>query len=272
MNELVLEDALTRPLGDVLERFRTEGFAAMGPVLSRQGLEALRARADDVMLGLVPQSILDALFFQHDAPSGRYDDLVLGQGYVGPSLDYRKVEKLEHEPLFRDFIDNPVFRRVARALIEGDVVIYRAVLFTKGAGGGTFQPFHQDGGTFWGVDRAPFLQIWTALDDAPFDAGCVEFMPRTHLAGLATPLGGVVPANVFTERGVGEKDVVSMPARAGEAILIHNHVWHRSGHNTTGRTRRAMTVCYMTGATRCLRKKRAPRSFFHVFRDRDEAT
>ena len=54
-------------------------------------------------------------------------------------------------------------------------------------------------------------------------------------------------------------------ARAGEALLLHNHVWHRSSANATSAPRRAFTVCYMDARTRCLRRKRAPRSFVEVF-------
>ena len=76
-----------------------------------------------------------------------------------------------------------------------DITLYRAFLMNKHAGGGSDLPWHQDGGEFWGLDRDPSLQIWTALDDAPFGGGCVEVLPGTHRGGLATPLGGVVPAN-----------------------------------------------------------------------------
>jgi ectoine hydroxylase-related dioxygenase (phytanoyl-CoA dioxygenase family) len=58
---------------------------------------------------------------------------------------------------------------------------------------------------------------------------------------------------------------VSVPAAAGDVVLIHNHVWHRSGRNRTGRPRRALTVCLMSAATRCLRKRRAPREFYALF-------
>jgi len=61
---------------------------------------------------------------------------------------------------------------------------------------------------------------------------------------------------------------VALPAIAGEVILIHNQVWHRSGVNRTDRPRRALTVCYMSAETRCLRKKRAPRRFVRVFEQR----
>jgi ectoine hydroxylase-related dioxygenase (phytanoyl-CoA dioxygenase family) len=142
------------------------------------------------------------------------------------------------------------------------VSIYRAILMTKAAKGGTVLPFHQDAGKFWGLDRDPPIQIWTALDDAPIEAGCVEVLPGSHKAGLVTPLGGLVPED--RSRGV-EASVVKVPARAGDVIVLHNHVWHRSGVNTTGHTRRAFSVCYMSAETKCTRKKRAPRTFTRVF-------
>lgn len=244
-----------------LAAYRRDGYARLGPVLAGGALADLRARADAIMLGEV---VYPGLFFQHDAASGRYEDLQLGVGWKGPSLGYRKIEKLEKDPLFLAWIQNPLFARVARAVVGEAVTLYRAVLFTKGSAGGTALPWHQDGGRFWGLDRDPVLQIWTALDDAPAAAGCVEVLPASHRDGLATPLGGVIPEPVLAARGA-EAGAVPLPARAGEAILLHNHVWHRSGVNTTGVPRRAFTVCYMDAETRCLRRKRAPRSFVRVF-------
>jgi ectoine hydroxylase-related dioxygenase (phytanoyl-CoA dioxygenase family) len=132
----------------------------------------------------------------------------------------------------------------------------------KHAGGGTDLPWHQDGGNFWGLDRDPLLTIWTALDDAPEDGGCVEVFEGSHVAGLATPLGGVVPDDKIAER---RPTATTLPALAGEVILLHNHVWHRSGRAMRGAPRRALSVCYMDGRTRCIRKKRAPRTFVRVF-------
>lgn len=246
-------------LDEVLAAFAAEGWARVGRVVSDATLAALRERADDLMLGRV---VHEGLFFQHDAPTGQYGDLEYGKGWQGPSVDYRKLEKLELDPLFRAFLANPLFERIARALIDGPIALYRAALFGKGAAGGSELPWHQDGGRFWGVDRPPTLQIWTALDDAPAAAGCLEVAPGTHRAGLATPLGGVVPADrVHAYDG----PRLLVPAVAGEVLLVHNHLWHRSGRNDTGRPRRAVTLCLMSAATRCLRKKRAPRQFHVLF-------
>ncbi len=262
---MLLPGAESIDIDAAVAHLRTFGYARVGRVASDAVLEQLRARADDVMLGRVTYP---GLFFQLDTETGNYGDLTYGQGYQGPSLNYRKIEKLEKDPIYLAWLENPVFERIARTVIEGDIAIYRAVLMSKARRGGTHLPWHQDGGRFWGLDRDPELQIWTAIDDAPIDAGCVEVVPRSHLRGLATPLGGVVPANKLAEHEAlsdSTSAIVPLPARAGEVLLIHNYLWHRSGINTTDGPRRAFSVCYMSAATKCLRKKREPRNFHRVW-------
>lgn len=245
-----------------LAAYAEHGYAPLGRVITDEALEALRARSDDLMLGRVTYP---GLFFQRDTETGRYDDLEFGKGWQGPSLNYRKIEKLEKDPVFWSLLQNPLFERIARAVLgEASVTLYRAVLFNKAARGGTVLPWHQDGGRFWGIDRDPVLQVWVAIDDAPAAAGCVEMVPGTHKAGFATPLGGLVPEALCTAMGA-EARAVPVPARAGDAMLIHNAVWHRSGVNHTDAPRRAFTACYLDGETRCLRTKRAPRQFVKVF-------
>jgi hypothetical protein len=249
-------------LGSAIAHYEEHGWARLGRLCDDATLEALRARADQIMLGEVTYP---GLFFQHDSPSGRYEDLEYGKGWKGPSLAYRKVEKLELDPLYWNWITNDAFRRVAAEIYpEQDVTLYRAFLMNKHAGGGSDLPWHQDGGDFWGLDRDPVLQIWTALDDAPLTGGCLEFASGTHKPGLATPLGGVVPDDKLAILGAHYKpDCV--PAVAGEVLLIHNHVWHRSGRTHEGKPRRALSVCYMDGRTICRRRKRSPRTFVRVF-------
>lgn len=248
-------------LAEALAAFRRDGYARLGRLMSEACLAALRSRADDLMLGRVTHP---GLFFQLDTETGAYQDLTFGQGYQGPSHNYRKLEKLEKDELFLGWLRNPLFQQIAQAVLGESVVLYRAVLMNKAATGGTVLPWHQDGGKFWGLDREPTLQIWTALDDAPLAAGAVEVLPGSHLSGLATPLGGVVPEPMVHAQRAKER-CVALAAQAGEVVLLHNHVWHRSLVNRTGKPRRAFSVCHMTADTRCTRRKRAPREFFRVF-------
>lgn len=262
-------DADALDLAPFVEAYRRDGFALIPGVASRATLAALTARAHAIMTGALDHR---PFFFQHDAATGRYEDAPLGQGWVGPSPAYRKIEKLERDPVFLRWIENPLFARIARALIGPEVALYRAILMTKPARtergpGGTVLPWHQDAGALWGLDQSPRVQLWTALDDAPLAAGCMAFAPGTHLDGLASPLGGIVPEAVHAAHPAA-LDPVFVPARAGDVVLLDNLVWHASALNTTPHTRRAFSVCFMDPSTRCTRK-RAPRSFPRVFVPRD---
>ncbi len=139
-------------LEPALAAYRRDGIARLGRVIDPAFLASLRERSDDLMLGRLR---IDGLFFQHDSATGRYEDVPYGRGYEGPSTRYRKLEKLERDDRFRALLENPLFERIARALIGPSVSIYRAVMFNKAPRDGSPLPWHQDAGRFWGLDRDP---------------------------------------------------------------------------------------------------------------------
>lgn len=246
----------------ILADYNEQGYARLGMVAAPHELAILRARIDGVMMG---EHKVDGMFFQKDTDTGRYEDLHFRKGYEGPTLNYRKIEKLELDPVFRAWANHQLFEKIAKAWYGDRVTIYRALVFNKAAEtGGSYLPWHQDGGKFWGLDREPTLQIWTALDDAAEDGGCIELIAQSHKRGLVTPLGGVIQPN-HLEREEAEKRALALPVKAGEVLLIHNHVWHRSRRSQSGKPRRGLTVCYMHADTKCLRTKREPRRFYPVF-------
>ncbi|WP_370452504.1 phytanoyl-CoA dioxygenase family protein, partial [Corallococcus sp. CA054B] len=61
------------------------------------------------------------------------------------------------------------------------------------------------------------------------------------LEGLGAPCRGPRDAQAPArgEAADAEAHVVPLPVRAGEALLVHNHVWHRSGRGRPGQRRRA---------------------------------
>ena len=241
--------------------WRSEGWALLPRVASAQTLARLRARSEDIVAG---RSGIEGLFFQPDTPTGRYEDLTFGRGYAGPDIAYRKIEKLERDPAFRAWLENRLFARMVGDVTGPGARLYRATIFWKAAGVGSDLPWHQDGGKFWGLTRDPAIQIWTALDDAPLEAGCVVVLPRSHRPGLATPLGGIVPAANVAAADAAAREV-AVPVAAGDVLLLHNYLWHRTGPNRSRHPRRAFTTAYLHPDTRCRRKKRAPRVFEPLF-------
>ncbi len=255
------ERGMDLDLSGPLKQFAEHGFARLGPVLTDRGAEQLADRAQALMLGEHPDP---GLFFQHDSPTGRYEDLVFNAGWVGPSSAYRKLERMELDPVFRSWIENPLFARLAREQLGETVRLYRSVLWNKAPHRGMAVPWHQDDGRFWGLNQPPFLQVWTALDDAPTEAGCLEVVPGSHHAGLATPEGGTIPPDRFLAMNA-EECTVKLPVRRGEAVLVHNHTWHRTGRNRTDRPRRALSLSLLGSEVHCTRKRRAPRQFPRLF-------
>ncbi len=242
-----------------LASFQLDGVARLGRVLSDAGADGLCAAADELMAEYAPE-----LFYQHDAPSGRYEDLDFRSGWVGASRRYRKIERLERVPAFAAWINNALFGRIAHRVLGDDVRLYRAVLWNKAPSVGVEVPWHQDDGRFWGLDRPPILQVWTALDDAPAASGCLEVVPGSHHGGLASPEGGTVTAGALAAADA-ERRALALPAVRGECILVHNHLWHRTGPNQTEAPRRALSVSFLSGDTRCRRRRRSPRRFARLF-------
>src|SRR5262245_52498078 len=97
-----------------IAHYEAQGYARLGRVLDDEGLSQLQERSVELMTGKVSYP---GLFFQMDATTGRYEDAPLGLGWQGPSLAYRKLEKLEKDDRFCAWLRNPLFERIVRAKI-----------------------------------------------------------------------------------------------------------------------------------------------------------
>jgi len=238
-----------------LADFERDGLLRLGRVVTSGELAGLRQRIDQIMLGEV--SYPDMLM-QLDSDTGRYEDAPeQTTGFKGATLSYRKIEQLERDPRFLRYLQKPLFRAIARRFIGPDVTAYRSMFMNKPAHQGTLLPWHQDGGENWGLDRDPPITLWLALDDATRENGCVEVVPGTHRLGLLSARGHTITE----EQAVRHCSVgaVHLELLAGECVLLHNFLLHRSGRNDTPRPRRAFSVCLMDARTRI---KHAPSTTF----------
>ena len=105
-------------------------------------------------------------------------------------------------------------------------------------------------GAGWGIDRNPILTVWTALDEATAANGAMEIVPGSHLHGVINERHFLSAEEEARYAPPGK--VEPLEAEAGEAVLLHNLLLHRSGTNPTDRPRRAFSVTYMEAGTRTL--------------------
>ena len=227
------------------EHFEKHGYVTLGSLLSTSELSGLQRRAEDLMMGDVT---IPGVTFQLD---GRTEEYKLESRTVGPSkksLDYRRLDELHNDPLFLEYMQNPVFQQLTRHYIGENVSIFRSMFMNKPASKGTELPWHQDVGVGWGIDSTPATTVWTALDDATIESGCMQIVPGSHKLGVLNE-GHFISEEEQQQYCKPEK-IFDLEVRAGEAVLIHNLMLHRSGVNSTDNPRRAFSVAYMDASTR----------------------
>ena len=228
-------------------QFEEQGYLRLGSVLDASELAALQQRMDDIMLGRIRNPSLQ---FQLDT-GGRYEELPDAVAELTTvTLAYRKVQGLESDPLVLDLIRRDLFREICARQYgrHASVSIFRAMMMNKPASQGTHLPWHQDAGDVWKLDRDPVVTIWIALDAATRSSGCLEIVAGSHKLGLLSKNGSTISAH-HAAIHCPDEAVTFVEVEAGEALLLHNWLLHRSGINRTGAPRRALTTCYMDGRT-----------------------
>ncbi len=230
-------------------RFQEDGYVNLGRVLNDADLAALQQRIDDIMLGRANVDY-DRILMQLDSDTGRYDDAgEQSHGLKKATLNYRKVENLELDPLFLAYMQRPVFGD-ACARIYGagaDISVFRAMFMNKPAHKGTLLPWHQD--RWHKLDRDPFLTVWTALDPATRENGCVQVIPGSHRKLINPDHEWGFLTEALAEEFCPADQAIHLELEAGEAMLLHNWLLHASDRNNSAQSRRAFSVCYMEAST-----------------------
>lgn len=244
------------------ERYERNGYLRLGKLLLNDELAALQTRINDIMLGTADVPY-DQMLMQLDSADGQYNNAgVQSRGHKGATLAYRKIQDLERDPLFLAYLRRPIFQNLCARVYGANAPIaaFRAMFMNKPAHQGTFLPWHQD--RWSSLDRDPLVTVWTALDPATRNNGCVQVIEQSHQLGLLNPdhpSGFVSPEQA--EKVLAGNPVGFVELEPGEAVLLHNWLLHSSDVNQTGVSRRAFSVCYMDGRTQAKNGEAYPPMF-----------
>ena len=225
-------------------QFMEQGYLRLGKLLSPDELAAIQQRIDDIMLGKIRY---DNMRFQLD-PRYTGGGMTRTVGNEEATLNYRRIDDLEQDPLFLAYIQKPLIRQITRRYIGEDVAIFRSMFMNKPAERGTELVWHQDIGVGWKIDTNPTTTVWTALDVATVQSGCMQIVPGSNNLGILNERH--FTSDEDQAKYTRDEDVIDLEAEAGEAILLHNFLLHRSGVNMTTAPRRAFSATYMDVTTR----------------------
>lgn len=235
--------------------FEQQGYLRLGKVASDETIVAMQKRINEIMLGEANLDY-DRMLMQLDSSDGAYDSAgEQTRGHKGSTLNYRKIQLLERDPVFLEYMQRPIFAEAARHFY-GDlpVAVFRAMFMNKPAGRGTVLPLHQD--RWRALDRDPKLTIYTAMDAANEANGCIEIIAGTQhtILNPKHPSGFLTEEMAQTFENDPRRELLIL--EAGDVVLMHPWTLHASGINKTDQPRRAFSVCLMDARTMSLRYNR----------------
>lgn len=224
-------------------RFERDGFLVVEKVLTRERVEALRARFEPLFAGRFDTGVYPDEWYWRD-------------GMSLPDVTRHMANAWKAD------------LTVAALVLSED--IGRAGAFLAGWGGARlgqdtiwWKPpgakavaYHQDSSFMDFLAPARTVTCWVALDDTHRDAGTLEYAPGSHRWPL-TPIrdGFHAPEDyraamrqAAADAGVAPPQPAAVEVPAGSCVFHVGEVWHGSGPNRssgvggTGRIRRAVGV------------------------------
>jgi len=166
-------------------------------------------------------------------------ELPLGAPADG-QLSYRPMLHLASEEL-RSVATDQRWAGIVPPVVGPSARLYWEQGVAKPPGARTELPWHQDNG-YTPLVPEEYLTCWVALDDADESNGCLWLMPGSHRSGTRRHYdGGSGPFRVGYD---GDEQGVAAPVAKGSVLVFSSLLLHRSGPNSTERSRRAWIIQY----------------------------
>ncbi len=153
----------------------------------------------------------------------------------GPKL-CRSENLIPFHDGLRSLLTTGVMRDTASDLLGEPAVLYKEKINYKLAGGAGYSP-HQDAPAYPFVDQ--HVSCMVAIDDATVANGCLEVASGMHATVLPMDEAGCVRPDVAAAL-----PWTAVELRAGQTLWFHSRTPHRSGPNTSSRSRRALYPTY----------------------------
>jgi len=216
-------------LADIADDYQRCGYAVVANLFDAGEIEQWRSECERLW----------AMPGVHDASEFRVD---LRDTEFGGQVPERLDPVIDASPLFAALARDERILRVARDLLNEDVVLFKDKLIVK-APGTLGYPAHQDFSyiAFMGFPGDRQLAIAIAVDATNEPNGAVEVFSGYHMKLLPAAASD----KLLVDEGVLDPDsVVMVPMNPGDMLVLHGLCPHRSGPNRTDQPRRILFFTY----------------------------
>jgi ectoine hydroxylase-related dioxygenase (phytanoyl-CoA dioxygenase family) len=215
-----------------IEQYHREGYLIPSYRIETERIDQLRSTLDRLLRenpGVRPEKLVSAHI---EGPNG--------EGVRGS----RDFLALAHDPKILDIVAQ---------LIGDDVILWGCHIFCKPAHEGLETPFHQDG-HYWPIRPLATCSVWVALDASVHENGCLQVVPRSHLARRSYEhlhedrddlvLNQRLAADTFQQR-----DAVALELQPGQMSLHDVYMIHGANVNRSPNRRAGVALRYMPASS-----------------------
>lgn len=247
-----------------LERYKTDGFLVIEGFAEEQECDALRERAEQLVLEFEPAEVV-SIFTTHEQ-SRIADEYFMTSGdkirfffeekafLRDGTLKQRKersINKIGHalhdlDPVFSRFSRSDKIQEIAKVIGFAESHLVQSMYIFKQPNIGGEVSCHQDS-TFIYTEPTDIVGLWFALEDATVENGCLWTIPGGHKRGLKSrwvrsPVEGRMAFQVYDPEPWPEHELVPLEVPKGSLILLNGLLPHRSFENRSPRSRHAYTL------------------------------
>ena len=208
-----------------VQSFYDQGYICAGSVLTHHGLAQMREEAMEAW----------------DEENREFDE---SQTWLKNSLltnIHRRSNFIRRYYYHGPFVD------VAEQLVGPNLKGVTSQLSFKLRGNTKIAPWHQDNG-YGELDPYTAITCITALDDTDVESGCLWIIPGGHRLGQIDVSDQLTveskEAMVEVSIDMDETSAIPMPMKAGESLIFHGWMPHKSLGNTSNRDRRLLFLRY----------------------------
>ena len=177
-------------------------------------------------------------------------DVMVVKGAVRAASPLHAVNKIlnfENDPVLFEYVTHRPLLDAAAALVGSGLMSIATNVFNKPPGVDGRHPLHQDLLYFPLRPADAIVGVWTALEPATRENGCLCVIPGSQRGPLlhhADPDWEHVNKYFFGAEGVDLAARVHLPMEPGDTLLFHPLLLHGSGHNASSGFRRAISCHY----------------------------
>ena len=153
---------------------------------------------------------------------------------------------LTYDTSFLNYARNPDILDMVAQILGEDIAIWNSSYFGKPAYDGKKVPWHQDG-RYWPIRPLANCSVWIAIDDSTTENGCLRIIPGSHKSRRlfkheSNPSDDLVLPLALLQSEFDESTAVDIVLESGQISLHDVFLAHGSEPNTSGKSRRGMTL------------------------------